>query len=305
MKPDSCQFKATRLILAIFLSSLALSAQENLGRMAGTITDETGAVLPGADVTARNEATGVETSIVSGDSGAYYFPTLVIGSYTVTASLAGFKTVERLGVRIVSGGAATMDITLPVGELAETVTVEGGALAVDTQSSTAGVTRFVEEIEELPLAVNQGARHTLSFTRTLPGFSSDPYLKEIEITDRAIVNGVVGTVSLKIDGMMASPKTWMGLREESGLIPEAISEFRVVSNLNAEHGWNMGSGVEMVMKSGTNEFHGSVFEFFRHQPESLPPRTCSFTLMNSRWGLIPGSPSRRGPPHRSDETGDP
>ncbi len=292
MKPDSSQFKASRLILTIFLFSVALSAQENLGRMAGTITDETGAVIPGADVTARNEATGVETSIVSGDSGAYYFPTLVIGSYTVTASLAGFKTVEQLGVRIVSGGAATLDITLPVGGLAETVTVEGGALAVDTQSSTAGVARFVEEIEELPLAVNQGTRHTLSFTRTLPGFSSDPYMKEIEITNRAIVNGVVGTVSLKIDGMMASPKTWMGLREESGLIPEAISEFRVVSNLNAEHGWNMGSGVEIVMKSGANEFHGSVFEFFRN--DALDARNFFAAdvsgLKQNEYGGIVGGP---------------
>ncbi len=281
--------------LTLLLLCLPLIAQENLGRMAGTITDETGAVIPGADVTARNEATGVETSVVSSDSGAYYFPTLVIGSYTVTARLTGFKTVEQVGVRVVSGGAVTLDITLPVGEVVDTVTVEGGALAVDTQSSSAGVTRFVEEIAELPLAVNQGARHSLSFTRTLPGFSYDPYGKETDTTDRGFVNGVVGTVSLKIDGMMASPKTWMGLREDSGLIPEAISEFRVVSNLNAEHGWNMGSGVEMVMKSGSNDFHGSVFEFFRN--DALDARNFFAAdvsgLKQNEYGGIVGGPMVR------------
>ena len=122
--------KTSVLTLTLFLFCFPLIGQENLGRMGGTITDETGAVIPGADVTARNEATGVEISVVSSDSGAYYFPTLVIGSYTVTASLTGFKTVEQVGVRVVSGGAVTLDITLPVGEVVDTVTVEGGALGV-------------------------------------------------------------------------------------------------------------------------------------------------------------------------------
>ena len=160
--------KSSVLSLTLLLLCFPLIAQENLGRMAGTITDESGAVIPAAEVTARNEATGVDTSVISNGSGAYFFPTLVIGSYTVTASLDGFKTVEQVGVRVVSGGAVTLNITLPVGEVMDTVTVEGGALGVDTQSTSAGVTRFEEEIEVLPLAVNQEARHSLSLTRTLP-----------------------------------------------------------------------------------------------------------------------------------------
>ena len=255
--------KSSVLSLTLLLLCFPLIAQENLGRMAGTITDESGAVIPAAEVTARNEATGVDTSVISNGSGAYFFPTLVIGSYTVTASLDGFKTVEQVGVRVVSGGAVTLNITLPVGEVMDTVTVEGGALGVDTQSTSAGVTRFEEEIEVLPLAVNQEARHSLSLTRTLPGFSYWPYQSERMATDTAVVNGVVGTVSMKIDGIYASPQTFLGLGEQSALIPEAISEFRTVTNLTAEHGWNLGSSVEMVMKSGTNEFHGSLFEFFR------------------------------------------
>jgi hypothetical protein len=91
--------KASVLIAALFLLSLPVNAQEYLGRMAGTIIDESGAVMPGVDVRARNEATDVATSVVSSDSGAYSFPTLVVGSYTVTASLTGFKTVEQVGVR--------------------------------------------------------------------------------------------------------------------------------------------------------------------------------------------------------------
>ncbi len=257
--------KTAVLIATLSLLSFPLSAQEYLGSLGGTIADETGAVLPGVDVTARHEATSVENSVVSSDTGNYSFPIMEVGSYTVTASLTGFKTVEQVGVRVISGGAVTLDISLPIGELVETVTVEGGALAVDSRSSSAGITRVVEEIAELPLAVNQGARHSLSFTRTLPGFAYDPYGKETDTTDRGMVNGVVGTVSMNIDGMMSSPKTWMGMREDSGLIPETISEFRTSTNLNAEHGWNLGSGVEMVMKSGTNDYHGSVFWFFRNE----------------------------------------
>ena len=252
------------LSLILILLSCPLIAQENLGRMAGTITDESGAVIVGAEVTVRNQATGVETSVVSSNSGHYFFPTLVIGSYTVTTSLTGFRTVEQVGVRVVSGGAVTLDSTLPVGEVRDTVTVEGGALGVDTQSSSVGVSRFVEEIEDLPLAVNQSARHSLSFTRTLPGFSYWPYESEELATMMGLVHGVLGTLSMQIDGIYATPQAYMGMSEQSALIPEAISEFRTVTNLNAEHGWNLGSSVEMVMKSGTNGFHGSLFEFFRN-----------------------------------------
>ncbi len=256
--------KSSVLTLTILSLCFPLIGQENLGRMAGTISDETGAVIPAADVTARNEATGVEASVASNGSGAYFFPNLVIGFYTVTVSLDGFKTLEKVGVRVAAGGAVTLNITLPVGEVMDTVTVEGGALAVDTQSSSAGVTRFAEEIGDLPLPLNQEARQILSFTRTLPGFSYSPTISGSLATYMGELNGVVGTVSLKIDGIYASPQTFTGLGEQSGLIPESMSEFRTVTNLNAEHGWNLGSSVEMVMRSGTNEFHGSVFEFFRN-----------------------------------------
>ena len=257
--------KAAVLIATLFLLSFPLSAQDYLGKISGQVVDESGGLIPGADLTARNESTGVETSTVSSDSGVYTFQSLLIGSYTVTASLAGFKTVEHVGVRVVSSATRTLNLTLPVGEVVDTVTVEGAALAVDSSSSSAGVTRVVEEIGELPLAVNGGARHSLSFARTLPGLSYTPYGLETTTTDMGSINGVMGSVSMNIDGMASSPKSWMGMREDSGLIPETISEFRMSSNPNAEHGWNLGSGVEMVMKSGTNDFHGTLFHYLRNE----------------------------------------
>ncbi len=256
--------KAFVLSLTLLLGCLPVVAQDYLGRIVGNVVDESGGLIPGADVQARNEATGIETSTVSSDSGGYTFQSLLIGSYTVTGSLAGFKTVEQVGVRVVSSETRTLDITLPVGELVDTVTVESEALAVDSTSSSSGNTRVVEEIEELPMAVNQGARHSLSFTRTLPGFSFDPYGKETDLTDRGYIHGVAGVVSMNIDGMYSSPANNLGMREDSGLIPETVSEFRVVTNINAESGWNLGASVEMVMKSGTNQFHGSLFEYFRN-----------------------------------------
>jgi len=256
--------KTLVLSLTVLLFCLPLVAQDHFGRIVGTVIDESGGLIPGAEVLAHNEATNVETAVVSSDAGAYTFQNIIIGAYTVTASLAGFKTVELVGVRVVSGETRTVDITLPIGELVDTVTVAADALGIDSTSSSAGVTRVVEEIEELPMAVNQGARHSLSFTRTLPGFSYDPYGKETDTTDRGYVHGVVGVVSMNIDGIYSSPANNFGLREDSGLIPETISEFRTVANVSAEHGWNLGSSVEMVMKTGTNQFHGSVFEYFRN-----------------------------------------
>ncbi len=252
------------LSLILTLCCLPLIGQDYVGQVRGTVSDETGGVIPGVELTALNADTGVAASSVSGDAGDYTFQSLSIGTYTVTASLAGFKTVEQVGVRVVSSETSVLNITLPIGELVDTVTVEGGALAIDSQSSSAGTTRVVEEIEELPMAVNQGGRHSLSYTRTLPGFSYDPYGKETDTTDRGYIHGVVGVVSMNIDGMFASPANNFGMREDSGLIPETISEFRTVANVGAEHGWNLGSSVEMVMKSGTNQIHGSFFEYFRN-----------------------------------------
>lgn len=161
--------KAFVLSLTLLLVCLPLVAQDYLGRIVGNVVDESGGLIPGADVRARNEATGIEISTLSSDSGAYTFQSLLIGSYTVTASLAGFKTVEQVGVRVVSSETRTLDITLPVGELVDTVTVESEALAVDSTSSSAGNTRVVEEIEELPMESTRGRDTACLLRGPFPG----------------------------------------------------------------------------------------------------------------------------------------
>ncbi len=285
--------KALALTLTLVFLCLPLVAQDHVGRIVGTVADESGGVLPGVELNARSEGTGVETSTVSSDAGVFTFQSLLIGSYTVTSSLAGFKTVEQVGIRVVSAETHTLNIMMPIGDLVETVTVEGGALAVDSSSSSSGTTRVVEEIEELPMAVNQGARHSLSFTRTLPGFSFDPYGKETDLTDRGYIHGVAGVVSTNIDGIYSSPANNLGMREDSGLIPEVVSEFRTVANVSAEHGWNMGASVEMVMKSGTNQFHGSFFEYFRN--DVLDAKQFFATEVNphrqNEFGAVVGGPA--------------
>ena len=182
-----------RLALIFTICSLSVPtsmiAQENAGRITGLVQDESEAVIPGVPVVVRNVATGAQLQTLTGDSGIYTFPSVSVGEYTVTATLPGFKTVERTGLRVVSGEALTVNLVLSVGEVTETVTVAGEVPVVDKQSSGVAVTRVLEEITNLPLAMEQGARNSKSFMRTLPGVLYTTTQADIVVTETAIMGG--------------------------------------------------------------------------------------------------------------------
>lgn len=264
-----------RLALIFTICSLLVPAfmiaQENAGRITGTVQDESEAVIPGVPVVVRNVATGARLEALTGDSGIYTFPTVSVGEYTVTATLPGFKTVEQTGLRVVSGEGLTVNLVLSVGEVTETVTVAGDVPVIDTQSSGIAVTRVLEEISNLPLAMEQGARNSKSFMRTLPGVLFTTTQADIVVTETAIIGGAGGGLwpnsgsgSYKIDGINAAPSLNAAQRDDSAPIPEVIEEFRMSTNRNAEEGWDNGASIELVFKSGTNRFHGTAFEYFRN-----------------------------------------
>ncbi len=264
-----------RLALIFTICSLSVPtsmiAQENAGRITGLVQDESEGVIPGVPVVVRNVATGAQLQTLTGGSGIYTFLSVSVGEYTVTATLPGFKTVERTGLRVVSGEALTVDLVLSVGEVTETVTVAGEVPVVDKQSSGVAVTRVLEEITNLPLAMEQGARNSKSFMRTLPGVLYTTTQADIVVTETAIMGGGggglwpnAGSGSYKIDGINAAPSYNAVQRDDSAPIPEVIEEFRMSTNRNAEEGWDNGASVELVFKSGTNEFHGTAFEYFRN-----------------------------------------
>ena len=251
----------TCLVALVFVC--AANAQQRTGAIVGTVFDTSHAAVPGATVTARHVATGVDVEVTSSGTGTFAFPALTIGEYSVRASAAGFKATERPQLRVVSGETITLELELSVGELSETVTVTDELPPVDFTRTTAGAAQTSETIRDLPLQVAGSSRRSLDFLATMPGVTYVP-------NSGAIVQGTGDSgphrnaVMFSIDGQIASVNFSQGLRDDTGPVPDLIEEFRLVANQNAEHGWTQGTGVELITKSGTNAFHGTVYEYLRN-----------------------------------------
>jgi Carboxypeptidase regulatory-like domain len=164
---------AAFLFLLVQLSGqVVLHGQQmapNVGGIRGVVRDPSGAVIPGASVAARAVATGVEIELKSNTEGAYAFPSLAIGEYEITVRAAGFNTLKRPGVRVVSSETVTFDLTLEVGATAQTVEVSAQPAAIDATTTTAGTTRVTEEISELPLLNQAANRSVISYIRSFAG----------------------------------------------------------------------------------------------------------------------------------------
>jgi Carboxypeptidase regulatory-like domain len=257
------------LILTILIFVLPAFGQQNVAGLSGTVRDQSGAVVGGASITARSVDSGVEANATSGKDGVYTFTNLPIGTYVVTARAAGFAEGQLKNVRLIASQTATADIQLAVGNTSQVVTVTAQS-SVDLEVSDTGQTRVTEEISALPLTISGGTRGALDFMKTEAGVQTNIGQPGIIQDERAVVQGVGdggishNATSYIIDGVSASQNLAQGPRDESGPIPDEIAEFRVSTNLNAEYGWNMGSSIELVSKSGTNRFHGSVFEYLRN-----------------------------------------
>jgi hypothetical protein len=280
------------------VAGLSVYAQQNVGSIKGTVQDPSGGAIPGAIVVARDEATGVERKTVTNKAGAYAFPQLDIGFYTLTVSATGFKTTERSSIRIIAGVALTFDIQLTLGQISQVVSVTAQAVNVDTTSTTMGsTTRTSEAIRNMPLQLSGSARSSLNFLRTLSTLTYDPTAQDSSIYNSAAIEGsngfnAVNFASYSIDGVTASSIMFVQIQEYSPLVPDLVSEVRLASNFDAEKGWNSGVGVELVTKSGTNQLHGSAFEYVRNT--SLDSRSFFASKVSpthqNEFGFVLGGP---------------
>jgi hypothetical protein len=258
--------KAALLSLAATLAVLPLTAraqsQATGGAIEGTVTDESGAVLPGANITVRNTATGVARETVTDQAGLYRAPLLPVGSYEVTAALTGFATTRRSNLTLTIGQTLAVDLALKVAAATEEVTVTADAPVIESsrthQASTVGSTA----VANLPV----NGRNFIDFVLTTPGVTRDTRGGDISFAgQRGVLN------SLVIDGA-DNNNTFFGQtlgRTGSGRAPyqfsqDAVQEFQVNRNAySAEYGRAGGAVINVVTKSGTNELHGSAFEFYR------------------------------------------
>lgn len=253
------------LCLVCLSLSTPLRAQGTGGRVLGRISDPTGAVLSGVKVTATNEATGVSHDSLSNDSGDYAFPNIPVGTYSLSFDLKGFKKGVRRGISLDVNQVITLNMTMQVGENQEVVDVTAEAPLVDTSSTQLGAVVNNRSVNELPL----NARDTYQFLQLQPGVqsqlgSSGGTFYGSSDAGAVSVNGGRGRANnFSVNGGDAND-AFVNLPTVQPT-PDAIEEFRVISNtFDAEYGRNSGAVVNVVTKSGTNQWHGDVYEYFRN-----------------------------------------
>jgi hypothetical protein len=248
--------------------TLNLHAQQNVGNILGAVTDPTGAVVPNASLTARHVATGQQTQASTNAEGTYVLSGLPIGEYAITIRASGFNTLEQTKVRVLSSVTLTLDFQLEVGTSTQSVQVTAGAPVLDTSAGTTGTTRAAEELGELPVMQQGVQRASISFLRTIPGVSpvqqADDTISSIGIMTSTINGTSAGSGQMTYDGVPAMTSVHGGLGDWFSAPPEAIEEMRVTSTTSSEYGWNGGVTVAMVTKSGTNNLHGTLYEFLRN-----------------------------------------
>ena len=253
------------LALAVSTAAFAQSTAAN-GAIEGTILDSSGGVLPGVTVTITNVDTGAERSVTTNEKGLYRAPLLPLGKYRVVAELQGFKKFEQTDVSLSVGQTATVNATLSVGTVSETITVSSSDIpALDIARIDVGHTMSDLEVHNLPLV----ARNPYNFALVQPGVTG---IENVEFgVPRLAANGAAMRINYQIDGNTNTEKDRAGLR----LLPMSevmIQEVKVVTTGFApEFGQTMGMVYNAVTPSGTNTFRGEGSYLFRRKPFSAFP----------------------------------
>ncbi|MHB1675524.1 MAG: outer membrane beta-barrel protein [Acidobacteriaceae bacterium] len=249
------------LALCLFLAAGFLglpqraSAQIVYASIHGTVMDSAGAVVPDAKVTALNTSTGISTTITTDSKGYYIFPQLHIGGpYTVSVDKPGFETFKSTGLMLDLNAARQIDARLTAGSVSQTVQVTSATVQVQTSDSQLKTTIGGQEIVDVPLL----GRDPVQLQKTTPGV--------VESSDRFGTFSTNGSQTPENSFMLDGGDITFGGLNTAGLTPnpDALAEFNVVtSTLNPEFSRNSGAIINEALKSGTNQFHGDAFEFYR------------------------------------------
>src|SRR5881396_817166 len=260
----------TAIVLLIALGTTCLSfAQTSTATILGVVRDASGALIPGVSISVKHTESGLTRTAISSERGAYSVPLLPVGAYEITTTMPGFKQAVRTGINLVVGQEAVVDLTLEVGAAAETVTVsEEAPLVNTTTSSTSGVITE-QQVKELPLngrsfdqliTLNVGVSNATSNTLDSGNWNMFSVAGKRPETNRFIINGI-DWVGGNANGQYITPEG--ASRQLLGV--EAIREFNVLTaTYSAEYGKRAGGQINVVTTSGTNQVHGSAFEYLRN-----------------------------------------
>jgi hypothetical protein len=263
----------------IVLAGQSVQAQSSFGAVVGTVTDSTGASVPGAKVVLKNEGTNAVQTVTSAGSGTYNFFNLTPGFYALTVTNKGFKAVTRTHIDVTIGGTARVDAALPLGDVSETVTVDAeSAVALQTDSSSLGDVVEGRQVVESPLN-GRNINNLLDFVPGVvpgggnlgntfanggtSGGQARAATQAIAYGNYQIGGGFSGQSLFFIDGVLSNVPE----NNVNSLVPtqDTIQEFRVsTNNVTAEFGGFAGGVVQMATRQGTNQFHGTAYEYIRN-----------------------------------------
>ena len=283
------------LLLILFGSSPLLAQRSDRGIIGGVVADPQGSGIPGATVSIRNEATGVVTDLTSNSAGAYTTAPLVLGTYTVSVNLTGFKKAVTSGIVLGPGDVIRHDVTLQVGNLTESVEVT----AESVESTRPDVSHSVNEkyYGDLPIITAGDVRLAESVLLMQPGYlpmapNGDPMFRGSQFNSR-INGGQARAVENFFDGGAFGYASGHQGSQESAPPIEAIQEVTVITTTySAQYGHTSGGFIEYTSKSGTNRFHGSAYSYLANDALNSKgffklPKT---PLDNKNWGATVGGP---------------
>jgi Carboxypeptidase regulatory-like domain len=253
--------------LLVLLSTALVVAQNNNGNIQGTVTDPTGATVGGATVTGRNLDTGLSIPTTTSNAGLYSLANLPPGRYSVTVEGPGLRKYTREGVTVQTGGTVSLDVPMQLGAVSDNVTVVADASQLETDTSDVGATVQSSLVQNLPLEVNGTVRNPVQFITLVPGFvggvGNNP--GDNSTDDFKVNGGQEGGTDFLVDGIsisLVSANTQMN----KGVSTDGVEEFKVLqSNFSPEYGESGDGIVSLTMKSGTNNWHGSIYDYLRNR----------------------------------------
>jgi len=249
--------------LALLLAPIGAVAQTvTVAQLSGTVLDESGAALPGVEVTVTQTDTGLTRFVITGDKGDYVFTSLPVGPYKLAAKLSGFSTFEQTGIVLQVGDTRSVNVSMKVGGLTETVRVQADANMVETRNVNLGQVVSQEQIVSLPL----NGRSVLQLIVLSGSAVEQPGLTDNRQYPNSVAISVAGgtgnsTMYLVDGGYNNDPQNNTG---NPMPFPDALQEFKTENGVrNARYGMSTGATVNAVTRSGTNTLHGSAFDFIR------------------------------------------
>jgi carboxypeptidase family protein len=259
--------KVSYLLRGLFFAALLLAVFAALGSTAwgqtnaslrGTVTDQSGGVVVGAKVTLINTGTGIARTLTTGTEGAYLFDLVQVGNYRVTVEKPGFATFVQEGITLELNQNGRLDVPLKVGHEAQTVEVTGNVAQVDTTSAVLGKVEDERAIRDLPLLDRDTLQLGLLQAGVFPPDQDDTTGNPFSVSGQRSES-----LTFLLDG--ANNTDFLGNNIVVSPNPDAVDEFKIMTNnYDAEYGRTSGGIVNQITKSGTNDFHGDLFEFLRN-----------------------------------------